>query len=102
LFDIPLKFCPSCTVCLRDCPPLVCLDKQAVRQKKITASGNVGDSLNTTFLLSDYIHCLVARWNPSDTTNPEELGDLFEGDIAISRAKNGLLGESKRSIRVAR
>jgi hypothetical protein len=41
MFEIPSKFCPSCTVCLRDCPPLVCLDKQADRQKKITASVNI-------------------------------------------------------------
>jgi hypothetical protein len=36
-----LKFCPSWTVCLRNCPPPVCPDKQADRQKKITASGNM-------------------------------------------------------------
>jgi hypothetical protein len=35
-----LKFCPSCTVCLCNCPPPVCPDKQADQQKKITASGN--------------------------------------------------------------
>jgi hypothetical protein len=35
-----LKLCPSCTVCPRDCPPPVCPDKQADRQKKISASGN--------------------------------------------------------------
>jgi hypothetical protein len=36
-----LKFCPNCTVCLCDCPRPVCPDKQADRQKKISASGNV-------------------------------------------------------------
>jgi hypothetical protein len=35
-----LKFCPNCTDCLCNCPPPVCPDKQAGRQKKITASGN--------------------------------------------------------------
>jgi hypothetical protein len=39
----------------------------------------------------------VERWNPSDKTNPEELGNKFEGDIAISSGeKNGIIDEEYR------
>jgi hypothetical protein len=44
-----LKFCPSCTVCLCNCPPPVCPDKQADRQKKITASGK---TVNAVFVIA--------------------------------------------------
>lgn len=44
---------------------------------------------------------VVKQWQPSDNTNPEELGNYMEGDILFPRnrstnSRNGLVGQSYR------
>jgi len=40
----------------------------------------------------------IANWKPTDSVNPEELGELFEGDIAgiAGEARNGIIDEKYR------
>jgi hypothetical protein len=52
-----LKFCSSCAVCPRYCPPPVCPDKQADRPKKISASGNTIKTCRALGLLSKQLAC---------------------------------------------
>jgi hypothetical protein len=55
-----LKFCSSCTVCPRNCPPPVCPDTQADRQKKISASGNKSHSAGRREIMQNALNITMS------------------------------------------